>query len=419
MRAALLLPLGVASAFPFMANDPNLANKHLLERQQSGGILPGGPETCPFNPDHQPGHSFSLKFPYNWANNGLPGKGKGGYQVPAPGDDAHRFIPPTDKDIRGPCPGLNALANHGFIARDGVTNLHELVDAAQNVFNMGWDLAVFISAFTIYLADGDPITTKLSIGCDATTRTSWNPSITGSEPGLDGHNKFESDASLTRNDYFTANGDNFSLNTTLFKMFAETTGGLFDFDGVADWKYLSYVRSRTENPDFFFGPIAIFHHGAASFIYELFPNGNDGYVPTLENTATWYGAKKNRDGSYESVPERIPDNWVNREDPYSILEIAGQILKMYAKHPVGFGGNVNGNFVGLDFSPYIKGGEVSLTKPEDVACFLYQLLTARVPSSLNGILTPAVEAVEGILTLLGGTQWKNLGCPAPLTKRDE
>lgn len=28
-------------------------------------------------------------------------------------DPAHPFIPPTHDDIRGPCPGLNTLANHG------------------------------------------------------------------------------------------------------------------------------------------------------------------------------------------------------------------------------------------------------------------------------------------------------------------
>ena len=49
--------------------------------------------------------------PYNSAVGGLPGKGIGGYQVPAPGDEAHQYIAPTDQDIRGPCPGLNALAN--------------------------------------------------------------------------------------------------------------------------------------------------------------------------------------------------------------------------------------------------------------------------------------------------------------------
>jgi hypothetical protein len=37
----------------------------------------------------------------------------------------HSFIPPdfSAGDQRGPCPGLNALANHGYIARNGVTEV--------------------------------------------------------------------------------------------------------------------------------------------------------------------------------------------------------------------------------------------------------------------------------------------------------
>jgi hypothetical protein len=33
------------------------------------------------------------------------------------------FMPPLDSDIRSPCPGLNSLANHGYLPRDG-KNIH-------------------------------------------------------------------------------------------------------------------------------------------------------------------------------------------------------------------------------------------------------------------------------------------------------
>lgn len=36
----------------------------------------------------------------------------------------------------------------------------------------------------------------------------------------------------------------------------------------------------------FFGPLGLFQYGAASFVYELFPNGNEGYVPNINNTAS-------------------------------------------------------------------------------------------------------------------------------------
>jgi hypothetical protein len=83
------------------------------------------------------------------------------------------------------------------------------------------------------------------LACDASTQTSFNPSLTGSEPGLDGHNKIEAYTSLTRDDYFLDNGDNFSFNGTLFRMMTETTGGLYNRDVLAKYRYQRYQHSLT------------------------------------------------------------------------------------------------------------------------------------------------------------------------------
>lgn len=58
-------------------------------------------------------------------------------------------------------------------------------------------------------------TGKLSIGCDATSRTASAGNLLADELGLNGHNHFEADASLTRNDYFLADGDNYRWNATV------------------------------------------------------------------------------------------------------------------------------------------------------------------------------------------------------------
>ncbi|KAF1960406.1 Cloroperoxidase [Byssothecium circinans] len=415
MRYALFFPVGLVSGYAFIANQPGIKNTHLLARQQSAGPLPGGPETCPFNPNHVPAVPVNAEFNYNGAYGGFPGRGKGGYQVPAPNDTAHQFMPPTDKDIRGPCPGLNAMANHGFLARDGITEYAELVDAVQNVYNMAYDLANFLAVFSIYIADGDWITRKLSIGCDATTRTSFSPILTGSQPGLVGHNKFEADASLTRHDYFTNGGDNFNFNTTLWEKMTASTGGLYDLNGLAKYRYERYVESRTENPQFFFGPLGLFQYGAASFIYELFPNGNEGYIPNINNTASFFGAQQESDGTWSSVPERIPDNWINRVTPYSLLDVVGQISLMYGAHPVGIGGNANEQFVGIDFPPYIKSGNLTAPTPKALACFLYQFVSVPIPSTFNSVITPTVQVLQAVLVTIGGEAFTNLGCPLPLT----
>merc|ERR1712070_475784 len=158
-----------AAAFPWVAMQPGVDSSILrLKPRQQVGEGPGGPDT----------------FPFNNAKNGVPGNGKGGYQVPAPGDTAHQFEAPNpNTDIRGPCPGLNAAANHHFLAHDGIVTFNELVDAQQNVYNVGYDLATLLALLGLTLTDGDIVTQKLSIGCDATSRTSFNPLLTGSEPG--------------------------------------------------------------------------------------------------------------------------------------------------------------------------------------------------------------------------------------------
>ena len=114
-----------------------------------------------------------------------------------------------------------------------------------------------------------------------------------------------------------------------------------------------------------------------------------------------FGAQKQSDGTWTHVPDRIPENWTNRVTPYSLLDVTAQILEMYLKHPVGFGGNANGAFVGLDFPPYIQGGNLLAATPADFACLLYQLVTGQIPSSLNGFVTPTVEALQFALTAIG------------------
>jgi hypothetical protein len=123
------------------------------------------------------------------------------------------------------------------------------VDAVQNVYNVGYDLATFLGVVSIFVADGDLATTKVSIGCDATTRTSANPILTGSEPGLDGHNKFEGDVSLTRNDYFLGKGDNFMFNLTLWETMIESNNGTADLNGLGEYRYQRYLQSRRDNPN--------------------------------------------------------------------------------------------------------------------------------------------------------------------------
>lgn len=102
-------------------------------------------------------------------NDGLPGLGLGSILVPAPDDKAHQYQDPPSGAQRGPCPGMNVLANHGFISRDGIVTWSELVQGQQNVFNVGYDLAVLLATVGVAL-DGDIITEKVR---SLATSNSW------------------------------------------------------------------------------------------------------------------------------------------------------------------------------------------------------------------------------------------------------
>ncbi len=39
----------------------------------------------------------------------------------------YAFVPPGPSDLRGPCPGLNAMANHGYIPHDGVATISQFI----------------------------------------------------------------------------------------------------------------------------------------------------------------------------------------------------------------------------------------------------------------------------------------------------
>lgn len=426
MRHSLLVIALTAEAifaYPFVAEMDGV-DASMLEgyrnaknrRQTPGGGQNGGAASCPFNKNHVAAPGITAKYPYNGAKNGLPGNGQGGYKVPADGDTAHYFSAPGANDIRGPCPGLNTAANHNFLSHDGVTTFNELVDAQQNLYNVGYDLAVLLAVLGLTTTDGDIVTEKLSIGCDATTRTSFSPTLTGSEPGLDGHNKFEADSSLTRNDFFTANGDNFSFNGTLFKNMDTTCKSNFGRDEMSLYRKQRYDDSKANNPNFYFGPFSLLLFGASSFLYELMPSGTHNYVPDLASISSFFGAKKNDDGSYSfNDMEKIPDNWTNRVKPYDNMAVTSEILAQYAQYPVLFGGNTgNGGFDALNFGSSIKDGRLIAPNPATVLCLLYQLTTERIPSSLNGFVTPTVKSIAYAATKLNPL-FQNLGCPLALT----
>ncbi|KAJ7576729.1 Cloroperoxidase [Mycena floridula] len=123
----------------------------------------------------------------------------------------HEWRAPGPHDLRSPCPGMNTLANHGYIPRDGrgLTTLM-VIDAALKVYNFAPE--VIIPALHIgFLASADADTFTLQ---DITL-----------------HNTIEHDASLSRSDF--ALGDNVHFNETIFQTLAKSNPGVDYYNGTS------------------------------------------------------------------------------------------------------------------------------------------------------------------------------------------
>ncbi|KAJ7687172.1 Cloroperoxidase [Mycena rosella] len=116
----------------------------------------------------------------------------------------HEWIAPKATDLRSPCPGLNTLANHGYLPRNGRNiSVPMMLDAALQGFNVGPDSIIQAAKFGLLSGD-DPTTLNLD--------------------ALKLHSLIEHDASLSRGDF--ALGDNLHFNATIFTTLANANPGV-------------------------------------------------------------------------------------------------------------------------------------------------------------------------------------------------
>ncbi|KAF5594994.1 2-hydroxyacylsphingosine 1-beta-galactosyltransferase [Fusarium pseudocircinatum] len=124
-----------------------------------------------------------------------------------PDPKGHEFRAAGPYDSRSPCPGLNALANHGYLPRDGSNINYDMINhAAQAAYN-------FEDGFYI---DAVNMVFQLNIS------TSNRPSETFHLRDLAQHDQIEVDGSLTRNDIFF--GDDLHFDATVFDPVARDLG---------------------------------------------------------------------------------------------------------------------------------------------------------------------------------------------------
>ncbi|KAF8899578.1 heme-thiolate peroxidase [Gymnopilus junonius] len=243
-------------------------------------------------------------------------------------DAAHPWKPQAPGDIRGPCPGLNTLASHGWLPRNGIATPDQIVTAVQEGFNMDNSLARFI-VYAAFLVDGNVVTNLLSIGqkTSATGQAPPAPAIVG---GLNTHAVFEGDTSMTRADFFF--GDNHDFNETLFDQFVEFSnkfgGGNYNLTVAGELRFQRISQSIATNPTFsFVAPRYFTAYAESVFPINFFVDGrqNDGQLDMV--TAR---------GFFQDM--RMPDGFFRANGPQSVAGID----VVAGAHPLLPGSNVNG-----------------------------------------------------------------------------
>ncbi|RMZ73188.1 Chloroperoxidase [Pyrenophora seminiperda CCB06] len=154
-------------------------------------------------------------------------------------------------DSRGPCPGLNTLANHGFLPHNGRNFTIDIMKKGLR------DSLNFTDALTQVLFNA-AITT--------------NPEAGAQSFGLDTlsrHNILEHDASLSRSDKFFS-ADFISFNSTVFeKTKAIWTGDNIDIQMAANARIARINESKKDNPEFEFSATAAQASAAEGAAYML------------------------------------------------------------------------------------------------------------------------------------------------------
>lgn len=342
---------------------PKAHRRHVEERGLVGGIL--GPLTGVLS-------ALDIPTPQESGLKAIPGD-----------DPDHQYQPPGPTDIRGDCPTLNTLANHGYLSRDGITSFAEAANAIQIAYSMSYDVAIFLSVLGL-LSGGDIPTGKYSIG----GQDSRVPATLAPVYGIDRHGLFEVDASISRGDRYY--GDNHSFNITRWNKLvsdANTYGdGLFNIDAVRENAADAVEASRATNPEFTFGGNFAVIYATRALLSRPLANGTEPDVPDFKNIAPFY------------LNETFPENWYRLPNSYSLVDLVDDIVSLFLYKPQPLGSNYNGRFVPLNIT--------IPQAPAEVGCLALRLLASAAPDEVE----PVAQAVNAVKDQILSAVFNSVAC---------
>ncbi|KAF2170623.1 hypothetical protein M409DRAFT_64293 [Zasmidium cellare ATCC 36951] len=396
--SAAVLPL--VNAFPaklydVIANDPQIAARTIeLAKTLQGRQTGADAATALFEPVPQ----FNAADQYIDVSEG----------------SGHEYVAPGPDDLRGPCPGLNAMANHGFLPHNGYATISQYIDATTTVVGMGPQLAGFLSILGAAI-DGD--LTAWSMG--GTPSVAQGGLLGPLGNGLSGsHNKYESDASPTRPDLYEAGNDYITETGQFQDLINYCPGGQVDLDCLTDFRSYRFDQQIANNPYFFNGPFSgvAVQPAAYTFIFRYMANHSAeypvGYL-SYDTIASWFGIE-GTNGNYNAVQgtERIPDNWYRRAQayPYELEYFISDLINAAVLHPkfINIGGNTGtvNTFTGVSVTNLTGGlfNLQTLLEGNNLGCFIYQLSAQAKPDALLGALDTLTDTIGKLIAPLSCPQ---------------
>ncbi|KAL0567763.1 hypothetical protein V5O48_014232 [Marasmius crinis-equi] len=161
----------------------------------------------------------------------------------------HAFQKPSASDSRSPCPWINALANHGYISRNGRNiTIGAMLDAVEDGFGLSRDVIAIFA--------------KQSIGC-----SKQYDSFDLGDTSL--HGCIEHDASVSRADQ--ALGDNTRFNETVYNTLASKNPGkdFYDISVAAQVMQERLNHSIAFNKELVNGEKEFGHRSAEAALYLM------------------------------------------------------------------------------------------------------------------------------------------------------
>lgn len=133
---------------------------------------------------------------------------------------SYEWTPPQEGDIRGilrevrdeqwhlltrligPCPGLNAAANHNYLPHSGVATIAETVAGLGAAYGMAPTLAAALAAYAI-IFDGDPVLGTWSIGGPPPADPLTSGLLGGAQGISYSHNNYEGECVFSTENSFS------------------------------------------------------------------------------------------------------------------------------------------------------------------------------------------------------------------------